>query len=224
MGRLDAVIFDLFGVIALPQSEDGRRELERLSGASGPRLWEAYWAHRHPYDAGELTGPEYWTRVGERLGVRYDAATVDALIAADLASWRRVDPGMVALVERLAADGVRLGLLSNIPEDNLRDFVPRNPWLRHFTRTTYSCRIGVAKPDPRAFTTCCTELGVAPQRALFVDDAARNVEAARRLGLAAIRFTSRADLEKALTDEYGIAVRDRAAGRPVPPSGGPPPG
>jgi putative hydrolase of the HAD superfamily len=63
-------------------------------------------------------------------------------------------------------------------------------WLRLFTALTYSCRIGVAKPDPRAYLACAEQLGVGPQDVLFFDDRESNVLAAREVGMAAEVFVS----------------------------------
>ncbi|MFD2351546.1 HAD-IA family hydrolase [Nonomuraea ferruginea] len=103
-------------------------------------------------------------------------ADVAALTAADLESWSQVDQEMVALVHELADRGVKLGLLSNISED-LVPVRERNhgDWLGRFDALTYSCRIGVAKPDPRAYEICAARLGVAPRDALFFDDNEVNV-------------------------------------------------
>jgi len=54
---------------------------------------------------------------------------------------------------------------------------------------------GTAKPDPAFFARACERLGIEPARAIAVgDDAARDLEAARRAGLAAIDVASLASL------------------------------
>jgi putative hydrolase of the HAD superfamily len=98
---------------------------------------------------------------------------------------------MVELVTELAGQGRPLGLLSNIIEDLVPVFEGiHGHWLRHFTALTYSCRIGVAKPDPRAYEICARRLGVAPADVIFFDDNERNVVAAREAGMTAEVFVS----------------------------------
>jgi putative hydrolase of the HAD superfamily len=53
---------------------------------------------------------------------------------------------------------------------------------------------GIAKPDPAFFTRACERLGVATAAAGAVDDDARDLDAARRAGLAAIDVASLASL------------------------------
>lgn len=200
-----AIVFDLFGVIARTQTEAAKRRIEELAGVAPPPFWAAYWAGRPAYDAGQVSG-EYWAGVADRLGVRFDAETVDALIEADLESWTEVDDRMVALVVELAGQTGQtrpLGLLSNIIADLVPVFERRHhDWLRHFAALTYSCRIGVAKPDPRAYEICAAELGVDPRDVLFFDDQERNVAAAREVGMTAEVFTS----PDQVRDRLGLAT------------------
>lgn len=193
----DVIVFDLYGVIARTQSAEAVRRIESLAGRSGPEFWNAYWSHRPAYDAGQESAA-YWTDVAASLGTEFP--DVPALIEADLDSWTDVDDRMVALVGELADEGRTLGLLSNI----ITDLVPRMEekhasWLARFDALTYSCRIGVAKPDPRAYRICAERLGVDPADVVFFDDTERNVRAAREVGMRAEVFTGPDQVRTLLT-------------------------
>ncbi|GGM09294.1 HAD family hydrolase [Dactylosporangium sucinum] len=195
----DVVLFDLFGVIARHQSPAAKGVLAATAGAPATEFWDVYWRLRAPYDAGQVTGAEYWRRVATALGTTFDDERVDALVVADVASWSAVDDDMVALVERTAAAGVRLALLSNIPEELASHYERHHGrWLRHFDLVAFSCRIGRAKPNPDAYRWCCNELGVTPGRVLFIDDRAENLDAAGRLGLHTHLFTGPAATARAI--------------------------
>ncbi|ACY98888.1 MULTISPECIES: HAD family hydrolase [Thermomonospora] len=198
----EAIVFDLYGVIATHQPQEAKRAIERLAGiepgdaAGAARFWDAYWALRPAYDAGQPAA-EYWRAVAGRLGVSF--ADPAALARADLESWTAVDEEMVALVTELAERGHRLGLLSNIVADLVPVMEERHGhWLRRFAALTYSCRIGVAKPDPRAYEICARRLGVAPSDVLFFDDNEVNVQAARAVGMSAEVFTSPGQVRRVL--------------------------
>ncbi|MFE6686402.1 HAD-IA family hydrolase [Streptomyces sp. NPDC057743] len=168
----------------------GKGELERLAGVDGSEFWDAYWALRAPYDRGDVDGPGYWRRLGERLGTRFDERRVAELIAADVSSWSAVDDAMVGLVAELAAGGRRLGLLSNIPEELARYYEAQHAWLGHFEVRAFSCRIGHAKPEPAAYDWCRRALSAPSERILFVDDREGNVRAAEAVGMHGHLFTS----------------------------------
>ena len=59
----------------------------------------------------------------------------------------------------------------------------------------YSHEEGVLKPDPRSYAIVCERLEVAPERAVFVDNVAANVQGARALGMQGILF---ADAEQGI--------------------------
>lgn len=183
-----AIVFDLYGVIARTQTDEAKQQLVDLAGVPGAGFWEAYWACRPAYDAGQDSA-RYWAAVADRLGTRFD--DVAALVDADLESWSHVDPEMVTVVHELADRGHTLGLLSNIIEELVPVWESRHgDWLGRFTALTFSCRIGVAKPDRRAYEICVQRLGVRPGDVMFLDDSEVNVVAAREAGMAAELFAS----------------------------------
>ncbi|NED56561.1 HAD family phosphatase, partial [Micromonospora aurantiaca] len=58
----DVIVFDLYGVIARTQTPAAIRRIEELAGAPGPAFWDAYWACRPAYDAGQESAA-YWAAV-----------------------------------------------------------------------------------------------------------------------------------------------------------------
>ena len=59
---------------------------------------------------------------------------------------------------------------------------------------------GVAKPDPRVFELLLDRFGLTAADTLFIDDSAKNVEAARAVGMQAIEFESPPALRRLLHD------------------------
>jgi putative hydrolase of the HAD superfamily len=60
----------------------------------------------------------------------------------------------------------------------------------------YSCDIGVAKPAGAFFEHIAADLGLAPDRLLFVDDQPRNIAGARSAGLRAEQWTHDAGIPR----------------------------
>ena len=196
----DIVLFDLFGVIACHQSEEGRDRLVATADAHvpAPAFWKAYWELRPDYDRGDVDGPGYWGRMARALGVRFDDRRVAALVTADIASWSAVDAAMVALVAELADSGRTVALLSNIPEELAAHYEAEHPWFGRFRVRGLSCRIGHAKPEEGAYLWCTRALGTDAEHVLFVDDREVNVRAAEGVGMRGHVFTSRERLSQAL--------------------------
>jgi putative hydrolase of the HAD superfamily len=64
------------------------------------------------------------------------------------------------------------------------------PWFGDFDYVCFSAEVRLAKPDAAIFYTCLKEVRSRPEECLFIDDRAENVEAARALGMQALKFES----------------------------------
>src|SRR6266849_1279406 len=169
----------------------------------GSRRWRRKSEHRYmPFGvptggiASRMTpgsqAAEYWRRVLETLGQSSGALehgpAIDQLIEADVASWTEFREEMWGLARSFRVGGGRTAFLSNgVPEAmaRIRANRPLESW---FDAVVVSCEVGVAKPDPRIYQICLSRLGVLPERALFVDDRADNIQAAARLGIETLHF------------------------------------
>jgi|EndMetStandDraft_3_1072993.scaffolds.fasta_scaffold61000_1 2-haloacid dehalogenase len=97
--------------------------------------------------------------------------------------------GTVEILAELTKRGVPCYALSNWNADTYRIVEERYDFLGWFDGVTLSGREGITKPDPEIFRRMFRAFGIDPARALFIDDSAVNVEAARRLEMDAVVFT-----------------------------------
>jgi HAD superfamily hydrolase (TIGR01509 family) len=74
----------------------------------------------------------------------------------------------------------------------------RYPLLRHFHERVLSYEIGVLKPDPEIYRQAIARAGCRPEECFYTDDTPLYVEAARQLGMDAVRFDSLGQLETEL--------------------------
>lgn len=102
--------------------------------------------------------------------------------------------GTVALLAELKAAGLPCFALSNMEPDSYLIRRDRYPFMRWFDDCVISGIEGVAKPDRRIFEILLGRHGLDPDRTVFIDDSPANVEAATRIGIAAIRFVSADEL------------------------------
>lgn len=198
---LTTVVFDYGEVISQRPDDAARDTLERIAGAPGTDFWNAYWAERRDYDAG-ISDAEYWSRVAARIDRTFDEDAVQRLSAADVDSWSSLTPGVTDLIERLAARGVRLALLSNAPHA-MADALHRSATLHGFEALFFSCELGVCKPDPAIYTQMLDALDGTPEQTAFIDDREDNILAAKRLGIDAHQYEGTEGLEAFLTDRFG---------------------
>jgi HAD superfamily hydrolase (TIGR01509 family) len=141
----------------------------------------------HEFDRGTLTAqsaPAHFARLSGRSN-----EDVRALLRATAESLRPID-GTIRLLEELAAIGVNLFLLSNMPESTFDILVQRHAFFAHFKHLVISGKILLLKPEPAIYRHLVEATGIVPAESVFIDDLLRNVVAARESGLHAIQFTS----------------------------------
>lgn len=97
------------------------------------------------------------------------------------------EPGLEDLLEKLVADGHRLGVVTNGLVAGQNAKIDRLRIRRFLRSLIVSEGVGCAKPDPRIFELACGELDVAPRDCWFVGDHPVNdVLAAARLGMTSV--------------------------------------
>ncbi|TDE96167.1 HAD family hydrolase [Occultella glacieicola] len=108
-----------------------------------------------------------------------------------LGVWHRMEASAesVSLVTQVRAAGPRCALATNQDAARAEVMQAEFDYATLFDATYYSCDLGVAKPDPAYFRLVLDDLGLDPEQALFIDDTARNVAAARELGLRAEQWS-----------------------------------
>lgn len=185
-----AFVFDFGGVIAPSQDPRHLGNLLGLTGLSLPEFENRYFLHRDGYDAGRLTGREYWRKTLSCWMEEPAHHLLDRLVEEDALSWAVCDGRILTWIERLRRRGFPVGILSNLPKDVLDHCSRRFSWWRDFDFGVFSCEVGEVKPQPEIYRRLIEASGHEACNLLFIDDRAENVEAARRAGLRAVVYPS----------------------------------
>ena len=90
-------------------------------------------------------------------------------------------PGIQEVLEKLS-EKYRLGVISDT-WPSIEQQLEYIGVSRYFSFTTYSCFLGVFKPDPRMFQDALAKSGVSAEEAVFIDDSVRNLDGAAALGI-----------------------------------------
>jgi epoxide hydrolase-like predicted phosphatase len=189
-----ALISDFGGVLTTPLSA-GFLAYQEEAGLSlselGTAMQRAADAHGdHPLFAlerGEIPEAEFARRLEEHLDGRFDLARLRELY------FELLEPNrpMIAYVASLRERGLRTALLTN----NVREWEPlwraKLPELeRLFEVVVDSAFVGMRKPDAAIYELTLERLGggLRTEECLFLDDLEVNCEAARMLGMTAVRY------------------------------------
>jgi 2-haloacid dehalogenase len=104
--------------------------------------------------------------------------------------FRGTIDGTVEIVRELKTAGHPLYALTNFPADKFDEFEKDFDFLDAFNGILVSGREKLIKPDPRIYRLMLDRFGLEAEKTVFVDDMPVNVDAARELGLHAVRFQS----------------------------------
>src|SRR5215469_2971199 len=100
----------------------------------------------------------------------------------------------------LISSGQPLYCLTNFSAETYPPTFQRFESLRWFRGVLVSGEVGVIKPDRHIFELLLERFAIDPKRAVYIDDAAANVDAARPFGIHAIHFTTATNLRAELTE------------------------
>jgi len=84
----------------------------------------------------------------------------------------------------------KIALLSNIGSDMMDGFFTPKERAQLFDVVVLSGEVHMAKPDPEIFELTCNRLGAQPHEAVMIDDGQGHIDAAKRLGMQGIHYTS----------------------------------
>ena len=195
---IDTIIFDFGGVlinIDYQRTIDAFKDFgmldfeERYSQAAQSTLF-------NDFETGKISTQRFINELLQNLPAGISANRV---VSAWNAMILDVPPAAVELLKSLQGS-YRLFLLSNTNEIHIPKAM--NEWIKvsqdsfdaQFERVYFSHQIGMRKPNRDIFDFVCSENGIDPNKALFLDDSIQHVLGARAAGLNAIHLTSETPL------------------------------
>lgn len=196
-----ALILDFGGVISRTLFETHALTEAALGLPVGSLNWRGPFAPEtddlwRSMQAGEITERDYWMtrtlQVAALVGKDWTQMSDFVQAARGAEPDAIIRPEAVNAIELARAAGIRLAILSN--ELDLfygADFRSKLPLLHHFDVISDATYTKILKPDPRAYESCLRQLGIAAGDAVFVDDQARNIAGAKKLGLQTVHFDVR---------------------------------
>ncbi|CAN5715421.1 HAD-IA family hydrolase [soil metagenome] len=204
---ISAALFDFGGVLSTsPFQAFARYEVERGLPAGFIRQVNAThpetnaWARHERNEIGFDEFCAAFEAEAAAAGQRVDAGEVMALLAGDLR------PEMLTAVHRCHEHLATALLTNNVVSMTESDGGMLTAVDGLFDVVVESSRVGVRKPDPRFYELACTQLGITPEEAVFLDDLGVNLKPARALGMITI---------KVVDPDQAIADLERVVGFPL---------
>lgn len=194
---IDALLFDLGNVVVRIDFDRVCARWAELAGVPIDRV-RARFAHGDAYarhERGEIGIADYCESLRTDLGLELaDDALVDG--------WQRVFVEAIEPTVRLLRElhgRVPLYLFSNTNATHYAFWRERYaPALEPFDRIFVSSELGARKPEAEAFERVASAIGAPPQRILFFDDTAPNIDGAQAVGMPAVLVRSPDDVRAAV--------------------------
>ena len=141
------------------------------------------------YDRGEVSVGQFWQNVTAALGVEFDIAMDEQLWNEKYISSSPIRKEVLELVERLKANGYKVGMLSNIDSEHGHLNMDRGIF-EHFPIVLLSYQIHARKPEPKAFEALTQAMGVKPEELVFIDDLEVNIRGAEQVGIKGVHYSN----------------------------------
>lgn len=201
-----AVIFDFGNVLCFPPSDEKVEAAAHFCRQGVFEFLEAFWKQRLDYDAGLMEPEAYWATV---TGNEFVAKNLDRLVQHEVEFWNRYDARVFDWIDALRENGIRVGMLSNLPrvlgEALRKENYRGKAFVDHFDHVTMSWELKSVKPQPAIYHHSFNGVGVAPSEALFIDDKQPNVDGAMETGMRAEIFSTWEDfLERRIPELYNL--------------------
>jgi len=177
-------------VLSGPQDPEAYAALLRISGLPSDRLESFYWADRHAYDEGKVTGLGFWQKIVKDAGLDLSPSAIEELNLWDARMWTTENAAMLAWQKQLKERGFLTAILSNMGDNVLENMKREFDWITRFDVLVWSYQLLMAKPDAAIYHHLLKELGTRPEETLFIDDKAVNIDAANALGIKGLLFTN----------------------------------
>lgn len=202
--RLRAIIFDIGRVLIRVDAARAMQGLAIGSPLSPAELWSAI--EKDPLwpdlQVGRLSPRDWHLHLARRLT---EGITFQQFCDA----WNRaLDPTPIQEDAFLAKLGkhYKLALLSNTDPIHVKHMEANYKFFQYFPTRIYSCAVGCSKPNPLIFQHALRGVKVHAEQALFIDDIAEYVDAARALGMVGVQFQSPGQLTADLAS-HGVELR-----------------
>ncbi len=184
MKEIKNVVFDLGGVVFARDPRKFEPEFIKFFSyillPEMPHFWEEY-------DRGMTTYDEVISQLAEYNSC--DRELAEKNLRRSILTQEEI-PSTKRLIEELKETGYRLYVLSNMSLEFI-EFLHTKDVYRSFDGEVVSCYEHVVKPDNKIYQLLTERYNLNEAETLFIDDRAKNIEAAQKLGWQGFHFDAR---------------------------------
>lgn len=185
------IIFDFFGIF---HTDTTLAWMQKHKLQKTDKIEEASWLVDH----GKISMQQYYEHLSNISNIP------PKTIEENFHTLARLDHDMVAFIKQIHIK-YKTGLLSNAPNDYLRDILKKYDLESLFDVIVISAEIQLRKPEPKLFTYILEQLKSTANETIFIDDNPHNIQGAERVGIKGIHYRDLKTLQEDFK-KIGITV------------------
>jgi HAD superfamily hydrolase (TIGR01549 family) len=200
MQKIENVIFDLGGVLLDIDYNLTRVAFEKLGVAHFDEMYSQANADKlfQKLETGAITEEEFYNQLNQSTSLNLSPREIREAWNAMLLFFREESLDFLGQISK----SYKIYLLSNTNKIHFSSFNEiyiqkerKKSFEQYFIKAFYSFEIGLRKPDVDCYEWVLKELEIEPQKTLFIDDSANNIEGARKVGLQTLLLTPEKRIE-----------------------------
>lgn len=210
---IKAIYFDLFFTLIVPTYAETNNEYEILNLSVGE--WEQYAENDILYQERALgfvkTEKDIIDKIVSLMPFEVSVIQKNQVLFAREQRMKNalktISKEILDTLEKLKLKDIKLGLISNADCIDCK-YWNQSPLFRYFNDSTFSCNVGVLKPDRQIYELAMQRLNVSPEQCLFVGDGGSNeLYGAKSAGMGTI-FSEMLETKNAAQRESIIKYSD----------------
>lgn len=195
---IKAGIFDIGGVLHKRVNEHIFSDIDKTLQISEDTRKE-YWDEcAHKLSIGKISELEFWHEFIKSTHAK-GKLPKQSLLLREYKNHFEIFRDIMQMVKELKNNGYKVAALSDTNSIH-SGYNKKMGIYKVFPIKVLSHEVGMVKPNPEIYLYTLQKLGVAPQEAFFTDDLQKNIDAANKLGIHGILFTSATKLRNKLQD------------------------
>ena len=189
--KIGGAVFDFGGVMTSCTMPERVRPLVDELGIPWKALETGFAKYRKLMDADFMTMDEMYDKIWMDAGLKLDAVARARIIEQDVASFLHRDERTLAWMKELKAQGLKIGILTNMCTDFARRFRATFPdFIAVADAMVISGEEHLYKPQREIYDLLASRIGLPASELCFFDDVEANCRGARDAGWQAICFQS----------------------------------
>lgn len=183
---IKAIFFDLCGVIITLGDREFSQELSKQFNIDSKRILDTFYQFLEENETGKISEEKFYQKMFQALEVSFDIEEIKKIRT----SLRIEIDGMRDLINKLTKNYL-VGYISNDAQEIAARCNKKFNLDKLFHIGIQAYQVRVRKDSPKLFLTLLKKVNLQPEECVFTDDKAKNLHAAKKLGLKTIVFKSK---------------------------------